>query len=167
MPFFERGYVQDVVTLETIQFNFFDPPQRSGGDAEWVETQIRLRSQPHHTYVNTSSIVYALTGKIVASMEQGDNRTGVDVRKDIDFLQSLEYPEYVETQGIVRPPHRCRLWLKGSLNGIGYMRGLTVNYTDVTGVDEEHLVVDVSFNFVVVNPLPPSFEQVRRGDILV
>jgi hypothetical protein len=81
----------------------------------------------------------------------------------MQFLQSLTYPEYVGSAGIVKPPHKARLWLRGIADHVGLIRGLSFENTDTFDVNGYPLVVRVSFSFTVIYSLPPSYEQIREG----
>jgi len=163
MPISNRGYLMDITEpgFPYIPLDYYEPPQRSGG-AEWVETPIPLRSEPHHTYVNTAAQSWTITAKIVASVEEGDFRTGLDVKNDVLFLRSLEYPDYGEGDK-VRPPHEARLFMRGILDAMGIVKGVTDNYMDVSDASDEQLIVEVNFTFVVVNKIPLSYRGVRTG----
>ena len=160
-----RGIIKDLDAPDDpfIFFDFFEPPQRAGASAEWEETGIPRRSEAHQTWVQTSSENFTLSGSLFASIEQGDDRTGMDVEVDLRFLESLQYPSYTEGDGLVKPPHRVSIWISGLFYRVGFIKDFVVNYKHAYDINGLPMEVGVTFTFVTVNDTPLSAEQVRAG----
>lgn len=161
-----RGFIMDAITLDAISFDYYDHVSLSVG-SDWRETSIRLRSEPHHTYISTRARSIGLSGKLVASVDKDDAGTVFNVNDSINFLQSLNYPDYGSGDDYVKPPHTVRLWLAGIATKLGYIKDLSVTYDGVFSVEGYPIMVTVSFTFVEVNELPMSYMDVRGSSLTI
>ena len=161
-----RGIIFDIDYTDTddiyyVYLDYYDPITISV-DAEYRETYIRLRSEPHHTYVSTRAKTLPISAILVASSEQGDQGTPDVLMNKIRFLESLNYPDYGDTGDLnVKPPHRVRILLEGIIDDYGYMKGLSVEFEDLVDVDKKQLVAKIRFTFVIMHNTPLSYKDVR------
>ena len=162
-----RGFVVDIDApgFPNIALDYYEPVTLSIS-ADWRETSIRLRSEPHHTYVGTRARVVTINAKIPASVEQNDGGTIDEVTNKIRFLDSLNYPDYGMGEDFIRPPHRVRLWLAGIISEQGYIRDLNVTYEGISSKEGNPLLATVQFSFVVVHDSPLSYSNFASDTIL-
>lgn len=163
----DRGYIVDLVTGRDIGLRYYDPPTKSVA-AEWTKTSIPLRSEPHHNYMGTGAPSIPISCTICASATQDDERTPDDVIDDVNFLESLQYPDYggpaAQGRKVVRPPHLVGIYLTGVLDERGYIEGVNTEWLDITDIQGKQLIAKVSFTFIVISELTyrqaPSYEQI-------
>lgn len=168
-----RGYIIDLVTTKAIGLRYYDPPTKSV-TAEWTKTSIPLRSEPHHNYMGTGAPSVPISCTICASVTEGDKRTADNVTDDVNFIESLQYPDYggpaAQGRKVVRPPHLVGIFLTGILDERGYIEGVNTEWLDIVDADGGQLIAKVSFTFTIISELTykqaPSYEQILNKRIL-
>jgi hypothetical protein len=156
----------DIVTFDYIAFDYFDPVSLDVS-SDWRETTIRLRSEPHHTYISTRARSLSLSGKLVASVEKGDNGSEAWVTMSIKFLQSLNYPDYGTGDDYIKPPNGVRIYLAGITNEKeGYIKDLHITYDGILSKSGNPIIATASFSFVEVHDRPLSYLEVRGTNSL-
>ncbi len=164
-----RGIIQDVqVPNDTIDFFSFEPPQRSR-EVFYDDVPIRGRSEPHVFYSHTGAQVWSLSITLFASVDQNDEGQAIDVVEKVNFLESLEMPDYGQSPGefaVVRSPHLARIKILKMFDVIGTIRNFNAIYEgpyDIdTGYPQRAIVSFILQTQRTINQQPLGFSDIRR-----
>jgi len=158
-----KGYVIDRDDGTRIEFRYFQPLSEDVA-AEYDEMPVRGRSEPHSFYSQTGPDTWQFSLKLMASVDQGDGGTPRKIYDDYLFLKSFQYPDYGPSfVGPVKPPRQAIITIGTFFRKKGQIR--TPSFTFNAPYDENGFPhsIDCNFTFRVINDLPLSFSDVRRG----
>lgn len=154
-------YLKDLITGSEIRAHGMPESYTDSKSANWVSTGILLRSSPLMGYKDSEPRTVSFSFNFHAGVEQSDSTTPADVKRCVDFLLSLAYPDY---SGGIKPPHLCFLSLGGQVRMKCVLRSVTATYSapyDVNTGLAHH--AKVSIVAIEVDDIPKSYEQVRGG----
>jgi len=165
-------------TSTTLVFGYIPEEFSESKTANWNLVDIPGRSEPIVGYVNSTVREFSLTLLFMAGVGQSkyvnaesgyvDTGTSVDdddaraVKKKVDWIRSLTYPDY-DNPNFVRPPHRVLLCIGKLIKSVCVVSTVGVNYKAPWDENLLPLVAEVSLTLQEVNKVPPGYTEVRNG----
>ena len=162
LPQGKYGYVIDLTHGGKFRFMIPDSYTESAG-VSWEDISLAGRSASIKSYDHTGSrnISVSLSLYAGAGVYEEVVSNPVDVLyRDIQFLQSLEYPDY--SISLVSPPPLVQL-LIGKINLVGVITSLSTTYKKPIDAKGRSYFVDVSFTVTQVTNNPPDYRDIRQG----
>jgi len=163
---FDYGYLIDITHNE--EFRFYIPEFSEQAGAQWSDVEIRGRSVSVKSYESTNSRVvslsldlYAGVGLYAPNSGESKEETLDRMYKDINFVKSLEYPDY--SNPIIKPPPTVHLILGPTLSIVGVISNVSVEH--LKPFDEQKRAMYVKLNFTVTQIAvnPPDYRDIRSG----
>ena len=154
--------------------------------ANWADIPTIGRSEPIKTYAHSGPRQIVIPLVFAASVDAGDDGTPEDVKRNVDFCQSLVYPQATQSGLILYPPV-CVLIVGDMIESRGVVRQVGSRYTgpwslqgDLSVVEQGNnsqptvsedgrlfvnlpLISMVEIVWEEVNIVPHDHEYVRRG----
>lgn len=164
-----RGLIQDTqVPEDVIEFFSFEPPQKSRS-VSYDDVAVRGRSEPYVFYSYTGAQIWSFTINFLASFDQADGGTPLDVQEKMNFIESFVMPDYGQNAGqfaVVRPPHLARIRILKMLDIIGTIRDPSWTYEPPYDINTgQPYQITCSFTFNVQRELgkdPLGYADIRR-----
>jgi hypothetical protein len=158
------GYIIDRLTGESITFRHFEPLTEDGPAAQYDETGVRGRSEPHVFYTQTGEDTWSWDIKLVASVEQRDGGTARQNYQNYLFLKSFQYPDYGENNsGPLKPPPQAIIVFGRFYRKKGIIKNPSFTFSRTIDEDGFPMVIECRFSHRIVNDTPLSFRDVRNG----
>lgn len=162
---YDYGYLIDVTYGGS--FKFYIPEFSESAGSKWSTINIIGRSVEILSYeytssrtVNVSLDLFAGAGLYELSPEE-DQTTDIvgKLHSDMNFLKSLEYPDY--TSAIVRPPAAVHLLLGAAFNMLGVVSDVDIEHLKPVDETNRAMHVKASFKVTQIAVDPPDWRDIR------
>lgn len=171
MPQGVEGYIIDyqlrdfseaaVTGKNAVKFLYYEDIE-GGVDPVYEDQSVRGRSEEHVFYSHTGGEVDSFSLRLPASVDQSDNGSNLETWKQFLFIKSFAYPDYgVNNQGPVLPPRKAIITIGKWYRKVGVIRGLSQTYSKVCDSEGYPHLIDVRFQFRIINHRPLSLHDVR------
>lgn len=164
---FDYGYLIDLT--HGGEFKFYVPEFSESAGVNWQDVEIIGRSVTVKAYNHTSSRKITLNLDLFAGEGvyefDSEEEAMTKLHKDVNFLKSLEYPDY--SNPIVRPPSTVQLILGANINLVGVIESVTVDNKKPLDAQNRSMYVSVAINFAQTAIDPPDYLDIRKGDYTV
>lgn len=165
---YDYGYLIDMDHGGVFKFYIPEFSERAG--ASWEPINIRGRSVTVQAYQNTNSRVISVSLDLYAGVGMYEARSegeeaGLEavsrLHEDMNFLKSLEYPDY--TQAIIKPPPVVHLILGASVNIAGVVSDVSIEHLKPLDKYNRSMYVKASFTVTQIATNPPDWKDIREG----
>lgn len=156
----DYGYLMDLTNGG--DFKFHVPEFSEEVSATWDDITIIGRSVSVKAFNSTQSKSVTVDLTLAAGTgfyESGEDRIG-DMLADVDFVKSLEYPDY--SKAIVFPPATVLLYLNPHIKFRGVVTQVRANYKKPYDLRNRPMICELSFTVVQVSSNPPDYSDVRN-----
>ena len=157
------GYIIEYPTGKNISFEYFEDIE-DNVEAQYDEGVVRGRSEEHAFYSHTTANTNSFQIRLVASVDESDNRDAKKIWNEYLFVKSFQYPDYGPSRkGPIAPPKKAIITIGSWYRNTGIIKG--VQGTLQKPYDEEGypMIIDVRFTFRIVRAVPASLFDIRAG----
>lgn len=144
-----------------VRFLYYDDIE-GGVDPVYEEQAPRGRSEEHVFYSHTSGQNDSFSIRLPASVNEGDTGDAKQTWRDFLFIKSFVYPDYGESGvGPIYPPRKAILRIGGWYRNVGVLKSFAYTFSKLCDADGYPLIIDVRFQFRVINAKPMSLRTIR------
>lgn len=146
------------------EFRFYIPEFTEQAGANWDFINIPGRSIQIASYNDTTSRVITVNLDLYASAGLYTSRTDPvgDLHRDVNFLKSLEYPDY-DTTHIIQPPSQVLLTLGPVIQMEGVVTSVSVQHLKPFDTQNRAMYMKVSFTVKQNQANPPGCADIKNG----
>lgn len=156
----QYGYLTDLTNGG--EFRFIVPEFDESVKANWDSTSVLGSSADVKGYNSTQSKSITISIDVAAGVHPYDVSNPVDkLIADIEFLQSLVYPDY--SKAIVFPPPNVLLYLSTDKKLKGIVEDVSVQYKKPYDLMNRPMVANISFTVVQSTDYPPDYTDIRNS----
>lgn len=154
------GYLIDLTNGG--EFKFYVPEFSESTSANWDDISIIGRSTSVKAYNSTQSRSIDISLQLVAGI--GMYANGADkidsMIKDVEFVKSLEYPDY--SKSIVLPPPVVLLYLNPAIKLRGVVSQVRAEYKKPYDSKNRPMICELTFTVVQNTSSPPDYNDIRN-----
>lgn len=158
---YDYGYLIDMTYGR--DFKFYIPEFSESAGANWEDISIPGRSVQIKSYESTTSRSITVSLELYAGVglyELGEDVVGA-MHRDINFVKSLEYPDYSSV--IAYPPPTVHLILGSSVSLVGVVNDVRVEHMKPLDAQNRSMYVKLSFTVIQNVSDPPGVHDIRSN----
>lgn len=162
---YEYGYLIDLESNQS--FRFYLPEFTEKAGANWGNVEIPGRSVDVKYYNSTTSRsvnieLYLYAGVGLYTPTSNDEDVVARLHNDLNFVKSLEYPDY--SGAYITPPPKVLISLGKSLSFPGVVSDVVVDHYKPFDEKRRAMYAKLSFTVTQVETNPPSIGDIRKGN---
>lgn len=156
-----RGFNAFGSGRDFVKFLYYEDIE-GGVEPTYEETAVRGRSEEHIFYSHTSAQADSFAIRLPASVDDSDDGSNLKTWQDFLFIKSFVYPDYGEdNQGPIMPPRKAILQIGNWYRHVGVIKGFSYTFSKVCDARGYPHIIDVRFQFRIVNIRPLSLKDIR------
>jgi hypothetical protein len=156
-----RDASRQIKGRSSIRFLYYEDIE-ANVEPVYEEQSVRGRSEEHVFYSHTSGEVNSFSIRLPASVDESDNRTPQQTWKEYLFIKSFAYPDYGESfKGPILPPRKAIITIGKWYRKVGVIKSPSATFSKVCDEDGYPLIIDVRFQFRIINSRPLSLRDIR------
>jgi len=148
---------------DSVKFLYYEDIETSV-DTVYEDQSVRGRSEEHVFYSHTSGESYSFSVRLPSSVNESDGSNAKKSYQDYLFIKSFAYPDYGPSfTGPTIPPRKAIITIGRWFKEVGIIKSPSATFSKVCDEDGYPHLIDVRFQFRVINSRALSFRDVRAN----